>query len=111
MTKQTTKTFYIRVGVKKYPLTVHETGFVDPEDGEIVRIECPILRLDQEYCKDDLPTLFMDIEGMIREELEQKADAHLHIRLKQSEKMLIEEKAHSLGFSSIADFVKTSLLA
>jgi hypothetical protein len=35
----------------------------------------------------------MDIGGMIEEELAQKTTSHLHIRLKNSEKLLIEQKA------------------
>lgn len=105
------KIFFIPVGTKKYPLIIRETGKTDPEDGEIVHITCHILRLDQGYLKSDLPLLFMDIGGMIEEELAQKNDSHLHIRLKNSEKILIEQRAQQEGFKYISDFVKEKLLA
>jgi hypothetical protein len=90
---ENSKTFYIPVGTKKYPLIVNETGRVDSNDGEIVYIHCDVLNLHQEYLKADLPHLFMDIAGMIEDELEQKAIATLHIRLKPNEKFLIEKQA------------------
>jgi hypothetical protein len=105
------KTFFIPVGTKKYPLIITETGKIDPEEGEIVHITCDILHLNQSYLKSDLPLLFMDIGRMIEEELSQKADSNLHIRLKNSEKMLIEQKAQKEGFTSISEFVKEKLLA
>jgi hypothetical protein len=105
------KTFYIPVGTKKYPLIVNETGRVDPNDGEIVHIHCDVINLHQEYLKSDLPVLFMDIAGMIEEELEQKAVATLHIRLKPNEKLLIEKQAQKHGYTSLTDFVKAKCIA
>lgn len=107
----TEKTFYIPVGMKKYPLIIRDTGKTDPDDGAIMHITCEVINLDQEYLKEDLPLLFMDIQEMIASELAQKADAHLHIRLKNSEKQLIEEKAYKEGYRSISQFVKEKILA
>jgi hypothetical protein len=90
---ENSKTFYIPVGTKKYPLIIKNTGRVDPYDGEMVSIHCDILNLHQEYLKSDLPLLFMDIAEMIEQEIAQKAIATLHIRLKPSEKLLIEKQA------------------
>ncbi|MDR0650682.1 MAG: hypothetical protein LBG59_04735 [Candidatus Peribacteria bacterium] len=105
------KTFYIPVGTKKYPLIVSETGRVEPNDGEIVHIRCDILNLNQEYIKTDLPLFFMDIAEMIEQELKQKARATLHIRLKANEKLLIEKQAQKQGYTSLTDFVKAKCIA
>jgi hypothetical protein len=104
-------TFYIPVGTKKYPLIINETGKVDTSDGEIVHINCEIINLNQEYLKSDLPLLFMDIAGMIEEELEQKATATLHIRLKPNEKILIEKQAQKQGYTSLTEFVKAKCIS
>ncbi len=110
MTKKLNEqTFYIPVGMKKYPLIIKETWEIDSDNGEIVHITCKIINLNQNYLKEDLPLLFMDIQRMIEQELSQKANAHLHIRLKNSEKLLIEQKAYNLWYSSISDFVKAKV--
>ena len=105
------KTFFIPVWTKKYPLVIRETGKIDPEDGEVVHIICDILHINQVYLKADLPILFMDIGEMIEEELAQKTTSHLHIRLKNSEKLLIEQKAQQEWYVSISDFVKGKIFA
>jgi Mor family transcriptional regulator len=104
------KTFYIPVGTKKYPLIVSETGRFDPNDGEIIHIHCDILNLNQDYLKSDLPLLFMDIAEMIEGEIEQKAIATIHIRLKPTEKLLIEKQAQKQGYTSLTDFVKAKCI-
>jgi len=108
---ENSKTFYIPVGTKKYPLIVSKTGRVDPKDWEIVHICCDIINLNQEYLKSDLPLLFMDIAEMIENELEQKAIATIHIRLRPNEKLLIEKQAQKQGYTSLTDFVKAKCIA
>lgn len=105
------QTFYIPVWTKKYPLIIQETGEIDPKDWEIVHIICDIIHLDQDYLKNDLPFLLMDITGLIEDEISQKNQENLHIRLKPSEKRLIEKNAQNAGFHSLSDFVKARCLA
>jgi hypothetical protein len=105
------KTFYIPVRTKKYPLIVSETGKLDQNGEEIIHIFCDIIHLDQDYLESDLPLLFMDIAEMIENEIEQKAVATLHIRLKPQEKLLIEKQAQKQGYTSLTDFVKSKCIA
>ena len=53
----------------------------------------------------------MDITGLIEDEISQKNQENLHIRLKPSEKRLIEKNAQNAGFHSLSDFVKARCLA
>ncbi|MBQ2600038.1 hypothetical protein II582_01370 [bacterium] len=48
---------------------------------------------------------------MIEEELSQKSKENIHIRLKPSEKLLIEKNAQMAGYDSLSDFVKARCLA
>ena len=103
--------FYIPVWTKKYPLIITDTGKIDKEDWELVHIVCDIIHLDQDYLKIDLPVFLMDISSMIEEELSQKSKENIHIRLKPSEKRLIEKKAQLAWFNSLSDFVKAKCMA
>ena len=68
---------YIPYWGKKYPLIIQDTWKIDQDNWEIVHISCEIINLNQDYLKEDLPSLLMDIEWMIREELSQKATKEL----------------------------------
>ena len=105
------RTFYIPVGTKKYPLIVQEKWEFDPVDWEVVHIVCDVIHLNQDYLKNDLPLLFMDIAWMIEEELDQKAEENIHVRLKHSEKVIFERNAQKEWYRSLSDFVKARCLA
>lgn len=105
------QTFYVSIRTKKYPLVITPTGKTDPEDGAIIHISCPIINVDQDYLLSDLSALLMDLPSMIEEELDQKADSNLHIRLKNSEKKMIEKKAQQQWYRSLSEFVKDKCLA
>lgn len=104
------QTIYIPVWTKKYELNITRTNKVDPEDGEIIHITCPSIHLNQDYLLSDLSALLIDLPNMIESEVSQKADTHLHIRLKESEKILIEKKAHKMWYNSLSDFVRDQCL-
>ena len=103
--------FYIPVWTKKYPLIITDTGKIDTEDWELVHIVCDVIHLDQDYLKTDLPVLLMDISWMIEDELSQKSKENIHIRLKPSEKLIIEKNAQMAWFHSLSDFVKARCMA
>ena len=105
------QTFYVSVWTKKYPLIITPTKKSDPEDWAIIHISCPIINVNQNYLLSDLASLLMDLPLMIEEELSQKADTNLHIRLKSSEKKLIEKKAQQQWYRSLSEFVKDKCLA
>ena len=76
----------------------------------MVHITCDIIHIDQDYLKSDLVTLLLDLPELIQQELLKKESANIHIRLKVSEKLLIEKNAHQNGYSSLSDFVRDRCL-
>ena len=66
------KTIYIPYWEKKYPLIIQDTWKIDQDNWEIVHVSCEIIHLNQDYLKEDLPSLLTDIQWMIEEELSQK---------------------------------------
>ena len=75
---------YIPYWGKKYPLIIQDTWKIDQDtwkidqdNWEIVHISCEIINLNQDYLKEDLPSLLTDIQWMIKEELSQKATKEL----------------------------------
>lgn len=104
------RTYFIPVGVKKYPLVITTTGEIDPHNWEIVHIYCEWARLDQEYLKEDIPTLLEDIEELILMELEENKDSNINIRIRSSDKIKIEQNAQKNGYKSVSEFIKDRCL-
>ncbi len=101
---------YIPYWTKKYPLIIQDTWKIDQDNWEIVHIICDVIHLNQDYLKEDLSILLMDIEWMIEEELNQKANENIHVRLKHSEKLIIEKNALTAWYRSLSDFIKARCL-
>ena len=104
------KRYFIPVGTKKYPLTISFTGKIDEDNGEIVHIFCEWAWLNQDYLKEDLPTLLEDIEELILSEQAENKDSNINIRIRSSDKIKIEQNAQKHGYTSVSKFVKDRCL-
>ena len=100
------KTYYIPIGVKKFPLIITYTGKMDEDNGEIIHILCDWAGLNQNYLKEDIPTLLEDIEELIISEQSENKNTHINIRIRPSDKKKIEENALKNGYKNVSEFIK-----
>ncbi len=97
-------------------LTVHNRKYtysIVPKTKEIVRVECEAARISQDFLKEDLADLLIDLPNLIIAEKEQKdrqSDV-LRFRVSPEDKSKIEERATKAGFGTVSDYLRHIALA
>lgn len=100
------QTIYIESVGRKYALIISYTGEIDPDDGELVFVDCDAIGMHQKYLRADLPLLIADLPVMIEEEQEIVKNTQINIRISLADKVRIEENSRKYGFASTSEFLK-----
>ncbi len=95
----------ITVQNKKYPYTLIERG------GDVVFVECKGASIAQEFPKEDVASLLVDLPNLIVAEQEyEKSSTVIRFRVNATEKNQIDKKAIKEGFSDTSKYLRFLVL-
>lgn len=80
---------------------------------EIVLVECEAARIKQDFLKEDVVDLLIDLPNLIIAEKEQQARQNdiVRFRVSAEDKSKIEKKAIKAGFQTVSDYLRHIALA
>lgn len=96
----------VTVQNKRYEYTIKETG------ARTVFLNCKAANIAQEFLKEDIADLLIDLPGLIISEKKYatgRSDT-IRFRLSPSDKSRIEQKAIKEGYSSVSEYVRSLAL-
>ena len=89
------------LGSKRYDYQLGKPFLKDKE--RCMRLSCPKLDIDQDFLVEDIPELILDLPNIAHNLKEhEKQDGFLRVRIKISEKEIIEKKAIAQGKTTSA---------
>ncbi len=93
----------IRVNNKKYEYTISPS-----EDEECYYFVCEAAGVSQDFLKEDIPALLVDLPEFIIEELEykKKQDNVIRFRVSVDEKKAIYKRAVKAGYANVSGFLR-----
>lgn len=96
-------THIIKVGNKKYPYYLEAV----PKTKR-VKVKCEAAKIDQEFLKEDIGNLLMDLPEMILEEIdfEEKQDQTIRFRVSSTDKKKIMQNAVKHGYNNISGYLR-----
>ncbi len=92
---------------KKYTYSI-----VEKSDG-IIEVECSAARIKQDFLKEDVVDLLIDLPSLIiaEKEKQDKQSDVVRFRVSPEDKSRIEKKAIKAGFSTMSDYLRHIALA
>lgn len=95
---------YITINNKKYSYSLKQMN------KKIVFFECKEAKIAQEFLKEDIPALIMDLPNLILSEKEyekrQNQEEVIRFRVTPDEKQKIEKKAVQEGYQTVSSFLR-----
>lgn len=95
---------YITLNNKKYPYSLQQINKKN------VFFECKEAKIAQEFLKEDIPALIMDLPNLILSEREyekrQNQEAVIRFRVTPDEKQKIEKKSVEEGYQTVSSFLR-----
>ncbi len=93
----------ITVGNKKYPYYL-----VPVPKTNRVRVKCEAAKINQEFLKEDIGDLLVDLPEMIMEEIdfEERQDQTIRFRISSTDKKKIMQNAVKHGYSNISGYLR-----
>lgn len=97
----------IKVNNKKYPYILQS------KSGDVVFVECKAAKISQDFLKEDIGGLLIDLPNLILAEKEysKKASELIQLRVTPKNKRDIEKRALKEGFDSVSAYVRSNLLS
>lgn len=97
----------IIINNKKYKYTLQS------KKGGLVFVECKAAKISQDFLKEDIGNLLIDLPNLILSEKEhsKKASEIIQLRVTPKVKRDIEKKALKDGFDSISAYIRNTLIA
>lgn len=83
------------------------------KSAEVVHVKCEAARIDQDFLKEDIAAMILDLPNLItaeREQQERQTDI-VRFRVSAEDKSKIEEKAINAGFNTVSDYLRHIALA
>lgn len=75
---------------------------------QVVHINCEAARIDQDFLKEDVADLLIDLPSLIVAEKEKKDKQSdiVRFRISPEDKLKIEERAIKAGFRTLSDYLR-----
>lgn len=97
----------ITVKNKVYPYTLEKVG------GDSVHVACKAAKVDQEFLKEDVADLILDLPNLIIAEQTYEKDQSevIRFRISSIDKKNIEKKAIKKGYNSVSGYLRDLALS
>ena len=100
-------TSHITINNKKYEYSLRE------KNKNIIFVECKDANISQDFLKEDIADLIIDLPNLIIAEKEYKKNQSeiIRFRVSSKDKLKVEKKAVKEGYKSVSDYMRNLALS
>lgn len=97
---------YISIGSKKYVYSIKKWS-----DDSSSWLVCAGANIDQEFLKEDIVDIILDLENLIKKEQDFQSwqDQVIRFRVSWKQKLKIQERAEREWYSNVSSFIKDKI--